>query len=84
MCEHNMIKVELTLKVYGYQSTGRSAMCEHNMIKVELTLKVYNCQSTGRSAMSEHNMIKVELTVLQACVRYNALFVARSRFIGCL
>ena len=56
--EFRLIKVELTVKVCGYQSIGRSAMCEHYTIKFELIFKLCRYQSTGRSAMCEHNTTK--------------------------
>ena len=69
--EFRLIKVELTVKVCGYQSTGRSAMCEHYTIKVELIFKLCGYQSTGRSTMCENYTIKVEL-VFKFCGYQNA------------
>jgi hypothetical protein len=44
--EFRLIKVELTVKLCGYQSTGRSAMCEHNTTKRK-SVKIENNSETN-------------------------------------
>lgn len=61
--EFRLIKVELTVKVCGYQSTGRSAMCEHNAVTLK-SAKIKNNSETFLQVMVHKRKFYSNLSVL--------------------